>query len=109
MLKALGVYTKGFFAQIPGNPSSHTGAKSPRVQELLATGENPLRDSRPEAGRGAAAAVEPKLRVAAPHIEHARAAKRANYRLHADQKPLAVGLILILQTQLRTNLGRTQI
>src|SRR3989338_999203 len=88
-------------------------ADTPRVQGLFLTlageKEDPLEAGTPEAAGTAARADEPKPGVIACHVEHAEVAARAANRLHSDKDPLAVGLVLVLQPQLRTDFRRAKL
>lgn len=55
------------------------------------------------------AAVEPKLTTIVYDTEHEEEAARVSDRLHRNGKPLTFRLVLVLQTQLRTDFVRTQI
>ncbi len=63
----------------------------------------------PDEARPATAAAKPQAGIKPPHAEQLEAANRAGNRLHGNDKPFAVGLILVLQTQLRTNLSGAEI
>jgi len=82
-------------------------AETPRVQgqllTLAGTDEHPLIAGIPDEGGIGEIAVEPQTIVIVFHAEHVEAAARMANRLHADKDPLAVGLVLILQTQLRSD------
>ena len=102
---------EGFFVQRTREPSFHRNqvSKSPRAgRRLLAgTAEDPLVARIPEVVRIApAAAAEPQPRIIALHKEQPRVAARINNGLHGDENPLAVGLILVLQSKLRTDFRR---
>ncbi len=55
-----------------------------------------------------AVAVEPELIATVLDAEHAEAAVQIGYGLHADEKPLALRLVRVLQPQLGTNFVRAE-
>ena len=59
--------------------------------------------------RAAVVAVQPPSDIAAFDTEHPEAAIRARYGFHSHSEPLDLGLILVLQAQLRTNLVGTKL
>lgn len=59
--------------------------------------------------RSAIVAAEPQTGIIPLHAEQQEKAIRGGNRLHGDDEPLAVGLILVLQTQLRTDLSGAEI
>ena len=70
---------------------------------LLATDEDEAAAANPEAVRIAVDAVEPKLIVVVRNAEHLEVAVRVSNGLHRNEKPLAFGLVLVLQAQLWTD------
>ncbi len=64
----------------------------------------------PEVVRVTAAAAEAQLAiVATPDTEHLEVAVRVGNRFHPDEEPFAFRLVLVLQTQLRTDFVRAEL
>lgn len=78
---------------------------------LARTNEDEAVVGTPKAVRVAVVAVEPTLTVAMPDEEHAEVFKgvRIVDGFHPDQEPLALRLVRILQTQLRSDLCGTEL
>lgn len=89
-----------------GQGSRETQGSMIQGQKLLATTEHPDIVGMPDVVRIAVAAVEPETVLAVLDAEHLRAAVRTGDRFHADQDPLAHRLILVGQTEGRSDFGR---
>src|SRR3989344_262062 len=76
--------------------------------KLLATEEHPAVGARPKGAGMAMVAAEPETVVTALNAEHAGVAVRVGDGFHPNEKPFASRLILVLQTQLRTDFSRAQ-
>jgi hypothetical protein len=89
---------------------SRNSSKIPRIQGLLArTHEQPAVVGAPDVDGKTIVAAEPQAAPDVRDVEHARATARVSDRFHADEHPLVQGLILVLQTQLRTDFGRAEL
>ena len=87
------------------------GFKKPRAERRLlarADEDEPV-VAMPEVVGIAIVRAEPQRRAKASHAEHAPVAARDSNPLHGDNDPLAVGLVLILQAQIRTNFRRAEL
>src|SRR3989344_2938456 len=62
----------------------------------------------PDVARVATVRAEPQAMAKAFHEEQAEIAVRAGNRLHADDDPLALGLVFVLQSQFGTDFVRTK-
>jgi len=76
---------------------------------LARKSKDPLIAGTPDIAGTARNAAEPKAIANALHAEQLESAIRAAKWLHGNDKPFTLGLILVLQTQLRTNLVRANI
>jgi len=86
------------------------GHKISSVQKLPAGDKHEARASSPEDARAATASAEPRPTATnAPHEEHAEDAIRVRNRLHSNDKPLASGLVSVLETELGTDFSGTEI
>lgn len=79
------------------------------MERVARTHEQPAVVGVPDAVGTTMAAVEPQAALVVPDVEHVEATARESDRLHADEHPLVQGLILVLQTQLGTDLRRTEL
>ena len=82
-------------------------SKDPKLQELLAADKHPEGAAKPDATRLVVVATQPQNVVVASDTEHAEATIEVRDRIHPNENPLVVGLILVLLSQIGTDLGGT--